>query len=454
MKKDAQQEKVIKMTTQPVEGLIGKLAIPTIISMLVITFYNLADTYFVGKINTSATGAVGVVFSFTAILQAVGFFFGHGSGNFISKALGSGQQDKAERMAATGFFLSIAAGAVIGLLSFIFLEPLSRLLGATDTILPYAKSYLRYILIGSPFITSSFVLNNQLRFQGNAMFAMVGIGAGSVINIALDPLFMFKFSMGIAGAAIATVLSQIISFFLLVGAILKSDSIKIKPRLFTPTKEYISEIFRGGIPSLARQGLAGVSTIFLNNAAGVYGDAAVAAMSVVSRITMFAFSALIGFGQGFQPVCGFNYGAGKFERVKKSFWFCIKVSAIFLTVVAIVGFCAAPVIIGRFRDDPEVIKFGAIALRAQMITLPLMSWVVISNMMLQNIGKVYRASFLGMARHGIFLIPIVLVLPSILGIYGILYAQFFSDILSVCCAIPIQMTVLKELDGKIEQMRK
>ncbi|MBQ6568991.1 MAG: MATE family efflux transporter [Clostridia bacterium] len=442
------------MTTQPVEGLIGKLAIPTIISMLVITFYNLADTYFVGKINTSATGAVGVVFSFTAILQAVGFFFGHGSGNFISKALGSGQQDKAERMAATGFFLSIAAGAVIGLLSFIFLEPLSRLLGATDTILPYAKSYLRYILIGSPFITSSFVLNNQLRFQGNAMFAMVGIGAGSVINIALDPLFMFKFSMGIAGAAIATVLSQIISFFLLVGAILKSDSIKIKPRLFTPTKEYISEIFRGGIPSLARQGLAGVSTIFLNNAAGVYGDAAVAAMSVVSRITMFAFSALIGFGQGFQPVCGFNYGAGKFERVKKSFWFCIKVSAIFLTVVAIVGFCAAPVIIGRFRDDPEVIKFGAIALRAQMITLPLMSWVVISNMMLQNIGKVYRASFLGMARHGIFLIPIVLVLPSILGIYGILYAQFFSDILSVCCAIPIQMTVLKELDGKIEQMRK
>lgn len=447
-----QSEKQIRMTTAPVERLILKLAVPTILSMLVTTFYNMADTFFVGKLdNTSATGAVGVVFSLMAIIQAVGFFFGHGSGNYISRKLGSGEVEDAERMAVTGLFSAFLGGCVITALGLCFLTPLARLLGATDTILPYAVSYMRIILMGAPIVCASLVLNNQLRFQGNALYAMLGLVSGALLNIALDPLLIFTLDMGVAGAALATVISQTVSAVLLFVGCMKSDSIKIKPRLFSPRRALFLEILRGGTPSLCRQGLASVATLSLNHMMGFYGDAAIAAMSIVSRIMMFAGSAMIGFGQGFQPVCGFNYGAGRYDRVRRAFFFCLKVATVFLAVLALVVFLIAPQMVSIFqKNDPEVIAIGTRALRCQLCSLPLIGWVVLSNMMLQTVGKVGRASFLAMSRQGIFFIPAVLLLPLLLDLQGILLAQSVSDALSFACAVPISISFLREMKRRGE----
>lgn len=445
-------EKIIKMTTEPVEKLIGKLAVPTIISMLITTFYNMADTYFVGKMdNTSATGAIGVVFSLMTVIQAIGFFFGHGSGNYISRKLGAGDIDEAKNMASTGFFLSMLAGAIITVTGLIFIKPIAKGLGSTDTIFPYAVRYMRIILCGAPFMCSSLVLNNQLRFQGNAFYAMIGITSGALLNLILDPVLIFVFNMGVEGAACATVISQFFSACLLWAGSRKSDNLKIHLKNFKPSKRIFMEISRGGIPSLCRQGLGSVATVCLNNMMRGYGDAAIAAMAIVSRIMMFASSALIGFGQGFQPVCGFNYGAKKYKRVLKAFWFCIKVSTVFLVAVAVPAFIFAPNICGLFqKNDAEVLRIGSVALRCQLCTFPFMSWVVFSNMMMQTIGRVVPASFLAMSRQALFFIPAILILPNLFGLWGIIMAQPVADAVSLMFAIPIQGMVLKEFSSKEE----
>ena len=441
-----QEAKFHKMTETPVGRLICELAVPCIISMLITAFYNMADTYFVGMLNSnSATGAVGVVFSMMAIIQAVGFFFGQGSGNYISRELGSHHIEEASKMAATGFFFAMISGVVICVLGILFLEPLAYLLGSTDTILPYAKSYLRIILIGAPWMTASIVLNNQLRFQGSAAYGMIGIASGAVLNIVLDPIFIFVFDMGISGAALATIISQFVSLCILLRQCTKGGNIAIHYRNFTPKWSYLKLITQGGLPSLGRQGLASLATICLNRAAGPYGDAAIAAMSVVQRITMFGGSAMIGFGQGFQPVCAFNYGAKLYERVTKGFWFCVKVSFIFLLCVSALGAMFAPQLIALFRDDPEVIAYGATALRFQCTTYWLMCWIVMSNMMTQSMGLMVPATFLAVARQGLFFIPLVLLLPLGLGFLGVQITQSISDILTFACAVPIQMKVLKRM---------
>ncbi len=442
-----QERKFHQMTETPVGRLICRLALPCIVSMLITSFYNMADTYFVGMLDSnSATGAVGVVFSLMAVIQAVGFFYGHGSGNYISRELGSHHTEEASKMASTGFFFALLSGAVICVLGLIFLEPLTYLLGSTETILPYAKSYLRIILIGAPWMTASLVLNNQLRFQGSAAYGMIGITIGAVLNIALDPLFIFVFHMGIAGAALATIISQFVSFCTLLIQCTKGGNIAIHFSNFAPKWYYFRLIVQGGLPSLGRQGLASLSTICLNRAAGPYGDAAIAAMSVVQRIAMFGGSAMIGFGQGFQPVCGFNYGAKLYERVKQGFWFCVKVSALFLLCVSALGAFFAPQLIALFRDDPQVIAFGTTALRLQCLTFPLLSWVVMSNMMTQAIGKTVPATFLAVARQGLFFIPTVLILPLFLDFFGVQITQSISDILSFLCAVPLQLHVMQEMN--------
>ena len=442
-----QERKFHQMTETPVGRLICLLALPCIVSMLITSFYNMADTYFVGMLDSnSATGAVGVVFSLMAVIQAVGFFYGHGSGNYISRELGSHHTEEASKMASTGFFFALLSGAVICVLGLIFLEPLAYLLGSTETILPYAKSYLRIILIGAPWMTASLVLNNQLRFQGSAAYGMIGITIGAVLNIALDPLFIFVFHMGIAGAALATIISQFVSFCTLLIQCTKGGNIAIHFSNFAPKWYYFRLIVQGGLPSLGRQGLASLSTICLNRAAGPYGDAAIAAMSVVQRIAMFGGSAMIGFGQGFQPVCGFNYGAKLYERVKQGFWFCVKVSALFLLCVSALGAFFAPQLIALFRDDPQVIAFGTTALRLQCLTFPLLSWVVMSNMMTQAIGKTVPATFLAVARQGLFFIPTVLILPLFLDFFGVQITQSISDILSFLCAVPLQLHVMQEMN--------
>ena len=443
---DKQEQKFHQMTETPVGPLIMRLALPCIISMLVTAFYNMADTFFVGILDSdSATGAVGVVFSLMAVIQAVGFFFGHGSGNYISRELGKQHYEEASNMAATGFFSALATGFVICLLGQLFLEPLAYLLGSTETILPYAKDYLRIILFGAPWMTSSLVLNNQLRFQGSAAYAMVGITTGAVLNIGLDPLLIFVCGMGVSGAALATIISQFISFCLLLIGCSRGGNLRIRISRIQLDPAYYVMIAQGGLPSLARQGLASVATICLNRAAGPFGDAAIAAMSVVQRIMMFGASAMIGFGQGFQPVCGFNYGAKLYGRVKEGFWFCVRTSFFFLLAVSSLGFLFAPRLIALFRDSPEVIACGSAALRFQCVTFCFQAWVIMSNMMLQTIGRTVPATFLAMARQGIFFIPLVWILSAALGLLGIQMTQMVADILTLICSIPIQLKILREL---------
>lgn len=447
------------MTTYPVEKLMGRLAIPSIISMLVTAFYNMADSFFVGQLNnTSATGAVGVVFSLMAIIQACGFFFGQGSGNAISRLLGQEKTDEAERLATIGFFSALIMGVIIAVSGLSFLTPLARLLGSTDTILPYAKDYLRIILIGAPFMTSSLVLNNMLRFQGNAFYGMLGIGTGALLNVVLDPIFIFVLDMGVAGAAAATAVSQLTSACILLFCCSRGDNLRIRPRMFRPRLADYALITKGGLPTLFRQGLASASTICLNYMAGIFGgDAAIAAMSVASRVTNIVFSTVIGFGQGFQPVCGFNYGAGLYGRVKRAFRHCVNISTLILLVGAVVGFAFAPQLIGLFGKDEAMIANGTLTLRLHCLGLPFLGWVTSGNMMMQTIGKTAKASFLSMARQGLFFIPLVLGLPylfvwvsdTIPPLFGIQLSQPLADIISFIVSLPMTVGVLKSFDKDI-----
>lgn len=439
-----QKSKFTLMTTAPVPSLIRKLAIPTIISMLITSFYVMADTYFVGQINTQSTAAVGISFSVMAIIQALGFFCGHGSGNYISRRLGAQDYENAEKMAATGFFCAFLVGIAVTVIGLVFLTPISSMLGSTPTIQPYTETYLGIILLGAPFMASSLVLNNQMRFQGNAIYAMFGIGLGAILNIALDPLLIFTFDMGIKGAAIATLASQVCSFLLLLYLDSRGTNIRIRLKHFSPTPALLKEIVYGGSPSLCRQGLASLATILLNVSAGVYGDAAIAGMSIVTRICMFINSFVIGFGQGFQPVCGFNYGAGFYRRVREGFWYCVKTGIVFLTLCSIIGYIYAPEIVTWFRkDDIHVIEIGARALRWQLITLPLGAWVILCNMLLQTIRKPVQAVILSSARQGLFFIPFILILPYFLGLQGVEMCQAAADLCSFLLAIPLTVPILK-----------
>lgn len=440
------KDKFSFLTEEKPEKVILKLAVPTIISMLVTAFYNMADTYFVSKIdNISATAAVGVSFSLMAIIQAVGFFFGQGSGNFISKALGRQDIKSAEQMASVGFFFSFITGIIITVLGLVFLSPISIALGSTPTILPYANEYIRYILLGSPFIISSFVINNQLRFQGAAAYAMVGLVSGGLVNVILDPIFIFSLDLGTAGAALATVISQIFSFILLLIGTFFGGNLKIKLKNISFKFFYIKEIVKGGLPSLCRQGIAGVSSIVLNTVAGDFGDFAIAAISIVNRIAMFVNSVIIGFGQGFQPFCGFNYGAGLYHRVRKGFAFCIKLSTLFLTIASILGFIFSDNLIMLFRSDANVVEFGSAVLRFQCISMPLFGIIIMGNMIMQNLGMVGRATFLSTARQGTFFIPLVIILPLLFDKVGLQAAQGAADLITAFVSIPLILSVMKHL---------
>lgn len=440
------EEKYIQMTEAPVEKLICKLAAPTICSMLITSLYNMADTFFVSKINPSATGAVGIVFSLMAIIQAVGFFFGQGSGSYVSRQLGIHNQQEAEKMVSFGFFSALFSGILIMIAGLIFLKPLALVLGSTQTILPYSMDYLSIILIGTPYMTSSLVLNNQLRFQGNAFYAMIGLCSGGILNILLDPILIFSLNMGIKGAALATIISQFVSFCLLIIGTYRSDSINLRLKKYPFKAFYLREVFAGGFPSLSRQSIASVATICLNVLAGGYGDVAVAAMSVVSRVAMFANSAMIGFGQGFQPVCGFCYGAGLYKRVLKSYKFCVKSSFIILLVISIMGLIFAPEIVLLFsKGNNDVLQIGTTALRYQCISFPLNSVIVITNMLLQVIRKPVRATILSVCRQGLVLIPVLLIFTHLFGLFGIEIAQPISDSISAIISVILVVKVLKEL---------
>lgn len=452
---EAEERQFKKMTETPVSKLIIMLGIPTTISMLVTNIYNMADTYFVGKLGTSASGAVGIVFGLMAIIQAFGFMFGHGAGSIISRRLGAKDVESASRFASTSFACALAAGGGITVLGLLFLEPLMRLLGSTDTILPYAKTYASFILLAAPFMASSCVLNNILRYEGRAAFAMIGLTTGSILNIFGDWFLMMRLHMGVEGAGISTAVSQIISFLILLFMFLggKTQS-RLSIRWITRKPEEVLLICKTGLPSLMRQGLSSVSTMILNGQAGVYGDAAVAAMSIVNRICFFIFSIGLGIGQGFQPVSAFNYGAKRYDRVRGGFYFTWLAGEVLLGAIAVVGMFFPEQLVAFFRDDPEVITIGSVALSAQLISLFFQPLTVCSNMMFQSVGKNGRATFLSMLRSGLCFIPTILILSQTMGLTGVEIAQTVADILSFFIALPFVISFLKNLKDISNQERQ
>jgi len=472
---DTGEKKYIKMTTEPVEKLVAKLAVPTVISMLVTSFYNLADTFFVRQLqHDSMVAAVGIVLPLMAIIQAIGFFCGQGSGNYISRAYGRQDYKSAEKMASTGFFFALIFGGIITVLGLLFRDGLVWVLGAkTEATVNNTMAYMVYILIAAPFMCGSIVLNNQLRLQGNAFFAMIGLTSGALVNIILDPLLIyapgqlildgalrvpFGAGMGVAGAACATAISQATSFVLLLLGLSRSDNVKIRFKNFTPNLYYLKGITQGGLPSLARQGMGSVATACLNHAVGLYLDtdilieAAQAALTGVNKIMHFLASALIGFGQGFQPVCGFNYGAKKYDRVRKAFFFCIKVGLVVMCSLSVLGSVFAEeithVVVGSSREAAEIAAF---CFRAQLIVMPLQVWIIISNMIMQNIGLTVSATIVAMARQGISFVPAVFVLPLITNamgagsLLGLELAQATADIIAFMIALPLGLSVLRKL---------
>ena len=448
---DIREEKLIRLTTRPVQPLVLRLAAPAVVSMLITAIYNAADSYFVSSISDTAVGSVGVVFSFMAVIQAFGFMFGHGAGNFMSRELGKRNYTDSGRMAVNAFVLAFLTGLVISVFGLVFLRPLARFLGSTDTILPFAEQYLRFILIAAPFQTAALCLNNQLRFQGNARHGMLGLGFGALLNMALDPLLINVAKLGVAGAGVATMVSQILSFFLLIFWSFRGGNMPMKLSRFHVTAADIREIFRGGVPSFMRQVIGSVATILLNYALKPHGDYAIAAMTVVSRVMMILVSVVIGIGQGFQPVCGMNYGAGRRDRVLKAFWFAVALSTGVLTVGAVVGFIFAKPIVGFFAGEQETIDIGTRALRFQCAPALISGFYMIGSMMLQNLGRSFKATVMAICRQGIVFIPLILILPRVLGLDGALVTQPLSDLLSFLIAVPMLVPEIRKIRAQARE---
>ena len=435
-----------KMTETPIPKLILSLAAPTILSMLITSIYNLADTFFVGQISTSASGAVGVVSSLMAIIQALGFMLGHGAGSIISRSLGSQNTKAATRFASTSFFTALTFGLILAVVGLTTLPHFMMLLGSTETILPHACTYARPILIAAPLMMSSLVMNNILRYEGKASFAMIGLVTGGVLNMVLDPVFIFGFGLGTAGAGIATALSQSISFCILLSMFLRGKTVsQFQLSAVTRSPAEFGTILMTGLPSFGRQGLNSIGGMLLNIAARSYGDAAVAGMSIVSRIFLFIISVAIGTGQGFQPVAGFNYGARKYRRVEKACVFTMCASFCFLSVIIAACWFNAEALIKLFRDDPEVTAIALPAFRYQCFACFLQPVIVAGNMLFQSIGKSGRATFLACCRQGVFFIPLILTLPRMFGLLGIEICQPIADVLTFVVTVPFLFPFLHQL---------
>ena len=439
------------MTETPVRRLVLRLAVPTVVSMVVTALYNVVDAAFVGHLSTEATAGIGIAFAYMTFIQAMGFFFGHGSGNYISRALGAKQYDNAGRMAAVGFFSAFIVGLVAAVPSLLCLRQLAELLGAPADVVDETCNYLRYIVLATPFMMSAFTLNNQLRLQGNARFAMTGIAVGALLNIALDPLFIFTFGWGVAGASAATAVSQLVSWSILLWGTTRADSVHIELRNFRPSLWYYNEILHGGLPSLGRQFFNFFAALTLNYAAARYAEpgfeaSSVGAFAIVTRTMMFAFSVVLGFDQGFQPVAGFNYGAGKYRRVRDAYVFAIQVTTVLLIVVSAFGLVFAPDVIRLFRsEDTVLVAIGARALRWQCVAFPLMGLATATNMLFQNIRMTFKSTLLSIGRQGIFFLPAIFVLPRLYGIHGVEMAQAVADICTFLLSLPYAIWIYRKL---------
>ncbi|MBE5906318.1 MAG: MATE family efflux transporter [Lachnospiraceae bacterium] len=445
-KERKRQAQFKKMTEKPVEKLVATLAVPTILSMLVTNLYNMVDTAFVGELGTAQSGAVGIVFGYMAILQAIGFMCGQGAGSTMSRKLGNKDVEGANCYSSTGFFMSLTLGLIIGLLSSVTLSSLVFVLGSTPTIAVFAKQYIRYIIIAAPFQTASLTMNNLLRYEGKAKLGMIGLLTGAILNICGDALFMKVFHMGVSGAGLSTMLTQMISFAILLYMFLsgKTQTIISVQYVSKHIFDYLN-IAATGFPSLLRQGLNSISTMLLNGNARVYGDAAVAAMAITSRVGFFCMSVALGIGQGFQPVSSFNFGARKFDRVKRAYWFTLILSEVVLLFSAIPVFIMAEPVVKIFRDDSQVIIYATRALRLHCIALLFVPLSMVTEMGFQSTGQRLKSTLTSSLRSGVIMIPSLLILTKLRGMSGIQEAQPVAYVITWFICIYFSMAFLKSL---------
>ena len=437
------------MTQTPEWKLVLQLAAPTTVSMLISNIYNTADTFFVSKISVSASAATGIVFTLMAIFQAFGFTFGHGAGSNISRLLGAQKQEHASVFASTSFFLAILAGTLVGGLGLIFIEPLLRLLGSTETILPDAKAYGTYILIAGPALTVGCVLNNILRYEGIATYAMIGLASGGILNMFLDPIFIFTLKLGAAGAGLATALSQYISVVILLLPFLRGRTVtRISFRSITRSPGDVSNIFFTGFPSMIRQGMNSISSAVLNVSASVYGDAAIAAFSITQRFSNLLFSLALGLAQGFQPVCAFNFGAQKYSRVRRAFRFTLFSAMAVLCVLCGASYLGAEGIVRLFRDEDVIVTIGSVALRRECLGLAVLPVSALGSMLFQSTGTKGRAMLLALVQTGLIFIPLLLILPRFFGLDGLEFAHPLSYLIAGVISLPVTLAFLRQMTAK------
>lgn len=438
-----------RMLESPVDKLILSLAAPTIVSMLVTAIYNTADTYFVSQLNTSASGAVGVVFSLMSIIQAVGFTVGMGAGSIASRLLGQDRREEADVFASTGAVSALVLGTALSAVGLAFRGEIMWLLGSTKTIYPYAMDYALYIMLGAPVMILAFTLNNLLRWQGKADLSVMGLATGGILNIFLDPLFIDGFHMGIAGAGVATLLSQCVSLSILASFFLRGKSgLRVSPAKISRSPRTYLAILKQGMPSFFRQGVLSLSVMALNYNARIYEDAAVAALSIVTKVFNLIQSVVIGFGQGFQPVLGYNYGARRLDRVKEAVWFSVRTCTVILTIAAVTGYVLAPHVIALFRrDDALVIAIGTRAFRHQCLTLPLGAVLVFANMFFQSLGKSWRAVMLAICRQGLY-IPLVFFMAGRAGLAGLEWTQAVCDLMAFAFSASVILLYFKREFGR------
>ncbi len=433
-----------KMTKTPLVKLIVSLGIPTTISMLVTSIYNMADTYFVGTLGESPQAATGILFTLQAIIQAVAFMLGQGSGTMVSKALADRNKDEASEYVSTGFFTGLFAGSIFLVFGLLFLNPLLRLLGSTDTILPYARQYGACVLLSCPVVMGSFVLNNNLRYEGKSFYSMIGLVSGGLINIVADYLLVIVFEMGVLGAGIATALSQMISFCILLHFFRKMGESKIRISSLSRRKSTYTTIMKVGFPALVRQGLSSFSGGLLNNITRPFGDAAIAAMSVANRFSMFVMCVGLGIGQGYQPVAAFNYQAKHYDRVKKGLLATMGIAFCMVACLAVPSIFLAEHIVYAFQKSPAVMEIGVLPLRAACLGTMFLPLSIPVNMLYQSTRQVKVSTFLSMMRNGLMFIPTLLITTHFWGLLGVQISQPLADILTGLVAIPFVISFLRK----------
>ena len=445
---NSQSKKMELLGSTSIPKALLAMGIPTMIGMLVNAFYNLVDAYFVGGLGESQMGAISVVYPLGQVVVGLGLLFGNGAASYISRLLGRGDKENADKVASTALYSSVSVGAVIIIISMVFLHPILKLLGATDSILPFAATYASIYIVSCIFNVFNVTMNNIVTSEGAAKTTMCALLTGAVLNIALDPLFIYVFDLGMAGAAIATAISQVVSTCVYLTYIFRKKSVfHFRVKDCTYTKETMSEIFKIGIPTLVFQILTSVSISLINNAAGDYGDSAIAGMGVVTRLISMGSLSVFGFIKGFQPIAGYSYGAKKFDRLREAIKTSILWSTAFCVIFGVILALFPTAIVSQFtKGDAEMIRIGAASLRANGISIMLFGFYTVYSSLFLALGKGREGFILGACRQGICFIPVILLLPIVWGLNGIMYAQPIADVLSAVITVFMAIPLHKKMN--------